>query len=240
MKSLLLAVMMSIPALSQAAFEAATVKSAAAPKSYKDFRLSPGRLVITNFTLGNLIRSAYNLLQYQMPSKADWINDDGFDIVATAPDNPSRNQIMAMLQTLLVDRFKLQIHWDTKEGRVYALSVGKNGPRFTEATGDDPPAIHATHLVPPERLAPTYILAGDRADMKVLAGTLSNYLGMPVFDKTGIQGEFGVKVEFERVDGGGGTSIFSALQEQAGLKLEGTKGPINTFVIYHAEKPTNN
>jgi uncharacterized protein (TIGR03435 family) len=240
MKPLLLAVVMSIPAFSQPAFEAASVKLAADPKSYRDFRLSPGRLVITNLTLGDLLRLAYNLLQYQMPRKPDWIDDDGFDIVATAPDNPSRDQMVGMLQTLLVERFKLLVHWDTKEGTGYALSVGKNGPKFKEATGDNPPAIHVTHLGPPQRPSPTYILAGDRADMRVLVGTLSNYLGMPVFDNTGIQGEFGVKFEFERVEGDGGTSILRALQEQVGLKLEGAKGPIKTFVIDHAERPTSN
>lgn len=137
-----------------------------------------------------------------------------------------------MLQTLLRERFKLVLHRDSKLLPVYLLVVRKNGPHLQSATSDAPGRLSSYGNREGVRVT------GDSATMEALAHRLSRDLDRPVFNKTDIQGTFRIKLEWARE--GDGPSVFGAIQE-LGLKLEGSKAPIEILVIDHAERiPTEN
>jgi|SRR5271157_1654696 len=223
------------------AFEVASVKLASPDEHIVDFRVYPGgRLRVTNQTLNVILRQAYGVEHYQIAGGPAWLDTDRFDIEAKAQGEPTNAQMMAMLQTLLADRFQLKARRESREGNVYALVVAKGGSKLQPPTGDrtyvglyrnDPPTETGVH----------YSLAGKKATLALIAQRLAQQVGRPVFDRTGIQGEFDFKVDYAIDDNPeSGPSIFAAVQQQLGLKLEATKGPLETLVIEHAEKPSGN
>ena len=249
-KALIAAVMViaTWPAFSQAptpsAFEVASVK-AVDPKARRgaDFRLSPGgRLTASDISLEQLVLQAYGLHRLQLAGGPGWFTTDGFDIVAKAEGNPGREQMMLMLQTLLVDRFQLKVHKEIKEGKVYALVVAKNGPKLKESADGDRSFIRVIRYDPPERPSLTYAFVGQRASVPLLIERLKGQLQTPVIiDNTGVKGLFDFRLEFAADDPqAAGPSLYIAIQEQLGLKLESARGPIETLVIDHAGKPADN
>jgi uncharacterized protein (TIGR03435 family) len=149
--------------------------------------------------------------------------------------------MMAMLQTLLADRFQLKVHWEDREQAIYALVAAKGGPKLTEPKKDDlPPFVRISFTGSPSEKK-TYVLSGHKASLAMLAGNLGE-APRPVLDRTGIPGEFDFRLEFAADDSRpeDGPSLFTAIQEQLGLKLESAKGPVSTLIIDHAEKPSAN
>jgi uncharacterized protein (TIGR03435 family) len=166
----------------------------------------------------------------------------------------SFEQRRTMFQSILADRFKLVVHHETRELPIYVLSVAKGGPKFKESTPDDPAATG------PRRrgmmMQRGKITATD-AQVSMLVTILSRQLGRTIVDKTGLTGNYDFTLEFTPDEGAsappgsGGAppppppdsaapSIFTALPEQLGLKLESTKGPVDVIVIDHIEKPAEN
>jgi uncharacterized protein (TIGR03435 family) len=165
-----------------------------------------------------------------------------------------------MLQTLLADRFKLAIHRHTKEMATYELLVARNGPKLQKTEKDCDASVNACHGFSgnPTRLS------GDGVDTYDLALALSSFSGRPVVDKTGIQGLFDIKLQWNpfatgtrpaddaprspgaearegpRPDFSSLPTMFNALEQQVGLKLESRKGPIEIYVIDHVERPSEN
>jgi uncharacterized protein (TIGR03435 family) len=138
-----LGVIMACGAFGQAAatppsFEVASIK-AAAPVINGRLMIrmggDPGRADYSNVSLRDIIRQAYGVKDYQI-SGPDWMNSTRFDIVAKVPDGAPKDQVPLMWQTLLAERFKLEIHRETKELPMYALVVGKNGPKMKESEID--------------------------------------------------------------------------------------------------------
>jgi uncharacterized protein (TIGR03435 family) len=197
----------------------------------------------------NLIEEAYSINPREVVNGPDWL-DTKYDIVAQ-PDGegqPSLQQWHIMMQKLLADRFKLSFHWDKKEVSIYALTVTKNGSKLTASAGDrkGPP-----NLAMPARGR----FRGRNATMADFAGELQGVLDRPVGDKTGISGRYDVVLNWtvddfqaSRLSGfpapqqlnGEVPDLFTAIQEQLGLRLESTKAPVNVIVIDHAEKPSEN
>ena len=144
----------------------------------------------------------------------------------------------------MADRFQLKVHRSTKEISIYALVLAKNGPKLTEAKDDDPEVSM--------RIEGPGQMTGVKATMSMFASTLSRPLQRHVIDETGIKGAYNFKLQFvpdqnpskPGEDGviptDDGPSIFTALQEQLGLNLKATKGPVEVLVIDHAEKPAPN
>ncbi|MGD0869590.1 MAG: TIGR03435 family protein [Bryobacteraceae bacterium] len=222
-------------------FEVASVKPASQPQQGLDFRVYPGgRLHITNLTLNVILQQAYDVKGYQMAGGPAWMDTDRFDVEAKAEGDPTKAQIMAMLQALLADRFQLKVRRESREGNVYALVVAKGGPKLKPPTGDRSYlSLHRND--PPTQTGVHYSLAGKKATLALIAENLGREVGRPVLDRTGIQGEFDFQVDYAIDDNPeSGPSIFAAIQEQLGLKLEATKGPVETLVIEHAEKPSGN
>jgi uncharacterized protein (TIGR03435 family) len=146
------------------------------------------------------------------------------------------------LQTLLADRFQLRLRRETKELPVYALVAGKNGPKLREADEQGAMSLGRGRIT------------ARKASMERLAENLGNQLGRTVVDRTGLEGNFAFELEWTPDPGQpldlldpspapadpSGPSIFTALQEQLGLKLEPQKDPVEILIIDHVEKPSEN
>lgn len=218
------------------AFEVASVKPTAhgrTPDGWSHSSIdipSPGRLVAANSSISECIRFAYGLKDYQL-SGPEWLNSDAasFDIEAKAAPGTSRKEMREMLKTLLADRFKLTLHREPRSLPVYELSVAKNGPKLPEAIEGAKTGLTARGGRDGVRVT------GESATMASLADRLSSDLDRPVFDKTGLAGSFRIALEWSRGEGDG-ASIFSAIQEQLGLRLEAAKAVVEVAVVDHAEK----
>ncbi len=225
-------------------FDAASVK----PTDPKlrvglDFRITGGRLVSTNWTLELLIREAYGVRYYQIFGGPSWLRDDRFNIEATAAPNASRDQVLAMLRTLLEDRFRLQVHREMREGTVYELTLGKGAHKLKPPANDtDRPMIRMFRNTPVDLPGVSYTEVGQNATLAQLTEALSNIVHGPVNDKTGITGSYDFRYDYATLDAppDSGPSIFTSVQDQLGLKLEARKGQVEVLVIDHAEKPSEN
>jgi uncharacterized protein (TIGR03435 family) len=187
-------------------------------------------------SLEGLIEYAYNINHNEIVGPA-WLGSETYDIEAK-PEHPvSIAQIRQMLQTLLTDRFKLSIHTETKELPVYALLAAKNGPRLREAPADEEPSFRRT---------PGHVVAENEPISSFINAFRGNFfapgiLDRPVIDTTGLKGRYDFTLEWAQRDTDTGQSLFTALQEQLGLRLVAQKGPVEILVIDHVEKvPTEN
>jgi uncharacterized protein (TIGR03435 family) len=254
---------------------------------------SPGRLNMECNTLESLILMAYVVFQngnsptmkrIPVTGGPAWIRSEMYAINAKAEGAaPVAEMLGPMLQALLEDRFQLKIHHETKEGPVYVMTVAKGGPKL-KANNDCTP-IDMNHLPPPPGPGqPPLNICGNQqiriGNGKTItamgkglsmgqwsSGMLSDLLGRPVIDKTGLEGKYDIELEmaqdssialFQDMGGRGGRggdggdvgavpsasepegpTIFMAM-EKLGLKLEPAKGPVDTLVVDHVEKPTEN
>jgi uncharacterized protein (TIGR03435 family) len=225
------------------AFEVASIKPAppqAPGRVSTRMSSDPGRLNYTNVSLSDVIGQAYGVQHNQISGPA-WLDTERFDIVAKIPAGIGKDQIPRMFQALLADRFKLKLHSEKKQLPVYALVAGKNGPKLQKAES-------SSGLSGGLSLGRGHV--SGKVAMPWFADYLSLRLGRPVMDQTELDGTYVIALDWvpdetEAPDGGApgasGPSLFTALQEQLGLKLMGTKGPIEILVIDHMEKiPTEN
>ena len=212
-----------------------------------------GMLRATNETLKYLVEWAYNVQDYQISGGPKWIDSTGYDIVAK-PEHaytPSQETIgygRQLVQTLLEDRFKLVLQRTTKELPMYVLVVGKGGPELSEREKPVRPTDARMSVG-------RGLMVGQRMLMPLVVQSLSSVLGRPVADETGLKGYYDFRLEWTPDEPAGppgdsgntltppgrsGPSIFTALQEQLGLKLEARKGPVEVLVIDYVENPSEN
>ena len=163
-------------------------------------------------------------------------NDTLYDITAKAEGDgtPTRDQFRLTLQALLADRFQLKVHRNPTEMPVYALVVGKGGPKLKPGSSVDP-AISGRGM--------NYTLNMPKGTVAELAHILSREVDRPVLDQTGLEGTFDIKLAYKPEyvkNPEPGTSVFTALQDQLGLKLEPTKAMIEMLTVDHVEKPSEN
>jgi uncharacterized protein (TIGR03435 family) len=202
----------------------------------------------------------------QVIGEPSWSATAGFDIEAkvAAADLPTMakmtfEQRRTMFQQILADRFKLVAHHETRELPIYELIIGNNGSKLKQSAPDDPAST-----TPRRRFMSTgwgKVTAND-AQLSALIQSLSRILGRPVADKTGLTANYDFTLTWTPDQGSGapgaagpppagaapaatppdqpGPDIFTAIQEQLGLKLESTKGPVDVIVIDHIEKPSQN
>jgi uncharacterized protein (TIGR03435 family) len=225
-------------AQTQPVFDVASVKATEPARNAQHWSSvdipSPGYLVAENSSLDELIRFAYSLKEYQV-SGPIWLNDasESFDVRAKASPDTPKDQVRVMLQSLLKERFRLAAHRENKVLPIYELVVAKNGPKLKAA---DPAGRKGTSSGGGNMTA-------TRVTMSDFAYELSRDLKRPVFDKTGITGDFDFKLHYEQgEDSVSSTNAFlTAVQNTLGLRLESAKGPVEILVIDHIEKvPTEN
>lgn len=201
-----------------------------------------GVVTLTNTTLAECIRFAYDLSSDDLLSGPDWIKNKGvrFDILAKiAPDTP-RSQALLMLRILLEDRFKLVLRREPRALSYYALTAPNPEHKMQPAL--DPATTGGNSLYPGH-------IHHKAITMLLLATLIARFTRTPVLDQTAIPGAFDVKLDWARDNGlpsgtpdavavqpADGPSIFEAVQKQLGLKLEKRKGPVDVLVVDHAEK----
>jgi uncharacterized protein (TIGR03435 family) len=223
-------------ATSLPSFEVASVKVTPAD-SLGYTSISPfgsARFTATNVTLELLIEMAFGVEASKISGEPGWLGSDHYDVSAKAEGEQglAYEQWKPRLQQLLAQRFKLAIHHEMKDSQGYALVVAKGGPKLQKSAG---PAAQG------------YILPGglraSNASLDSLASMLASPTGRPVVNKTKIKGTYDIQLNYapEGAADSPLPSIFTALQEQLGLKLEALKAPVEMLVIDHVERvPTEN
>jgi uncharacterized protein (TIGR03435 family) len=224
----------------------------------------PERVTFENFTLSALIGTAYDVKWYQMPG-LDMLDANRFNITATLVPGATKEQFRLMLRNLLAERFQLAVHKEMREIPIYALTVAKNGPKLKKAAADpqdDAAAKDDSH--PGARMAKdsdgfpillkgmTMAITGNRARLggpkqtiAWLTDQLSGQAQRPVLDQTGLTGEYEFTLSWAPDANAPGSDslpdLFTAVQQQLGLKLESKKGPVEVIIVDHAEKtPSGN
>lgn len=245
-------------------FEVASIKPNRSNDGLTRFMFSPDGITAEAVTVKTLIGFAYNLKDFQLSGGPDWLDSEKFDVktrmdeatIETLKKLPTQQRMepqRQMLQSLLAERFKLQVSRSSKEMPIYVLLVAKGGPKFSQSA---PAAVGMGHF---EASSGKITLTS----MKItgFAEWLARVLGRTVLDKTGLEGNYDLELSWTPdprqqvspftpmpwpANGDAGTSssdssgptIFTALQEQLGLKLESGKGPVETLRIDSIEKPS--
>ena len=244
----------AVPAAKESpAFEAASVRPTDPNRVGSTFNFAPGELQIGGGTLRKILETAYNLRTFQILGGPTWLDADRYDISArndaalnVLPKKQRNAEMRRGLQTVLADRFQLEVHRETREWPEYALVVAKGGNRLNPPDDGVGNGINAG----------CGAMRGTRATMSDLAMVLSRQMERPVLDKTSLSGRYDFEMNYTPDNGcasrqpDGSTansetltdrpSIFTALQEQLGLKLESIKGPVEVIVIDRAERPGPN
>lgn len=202
-----------------------------------------GRTVeATASTLTDLITYAYSVRYEQVAGAPGWAGSEHYDIVAKADGEGilADAQSRQMYQILLADRFRLKVHRESQEVAVYALIVGKNGPKLAAAAPDAAGGFSVTG-----RPSGELHLEAKKTTMEGLARQLSNTAGRPVLDRTGLTGFYAFTLDWipatsTPLSAMETPSMFTAVQEQLGLRLQSSKGMIEKLVVDGAERPSEN
>jgi len=232
-----------------ATYDVVSIKPHARNESdtYHGWRYTPSGIVGIDVSVRSLIMSAYNLIMLdQVSGLPSWVDTDTFDLEAKLdPANAEaleklsseeRNaQVSLMLRALLADRFKLQISKSKKDLPVYNLVVAKGGPRLKNATSSDSSGYNIN-------VGALCTLKSESIGVSGLADALSGSAGRLIVDRTDLKGKYEVALQWAFNDevANAGPSLFTALQEQLGLKLEPAKAPVDVVVIDHIERPSEN
>lgn len=234
-------------------FEVATIKPTLVHAKQSRFMTmqSVDRFVVKDYSLKLLIAAAYDLNPKAVLGGQPWVDNDHFDILALTPgeSRPNRDAQMAMLRSLLADRFQLRFHRRQKEMSVYELETDKGGAKLkaSAAPRSDPPKLIC--VVYPGRI----LLPARNATMDEFASILQRaILDRPVLDRTGLKGRYDFDLQWAPDESQFGGEIpaapsnapvppfFTAIHEQLGLRIAHTRGPVEALVIDRAEPPTPN
>jgi uncharacterized protein (TIGR03435 family) len=218
-------------------FEVASIKENKSGSQNSSSRTAGERYSGTNVSLIGLLRTAYAVQEFQIAGYPAWAETDKFDVEAKIESGANLSDFPLMLQKLLAERFKLVVHRELRQAPIYALVVMKDGPKFKPGDpakcGGRSGGFAAT---------PTEINGGC-VTMEQFAARLSRSIGTHVVDETSLKGTFDFKVSWlpdDRFSGRGASAnptLFTAIQEQLGLRLQSGRGPVDSLVIDRAEKP---
>lgn len=210
----------------------------------ENIQVEPGNLSMRNVSLSSCIQWAYDVRPYQV-SGPGWMGDERYDISAKSDGPAKEAKLRVMLQTLLVERFRLALHRQTKDLPAYALLLGKNGSKLRPSEGEGEPVLNGGKLN----------LVTGRIPLSQFTDMLAGPLQAPVVDMTGLTGRFDFTLDLtsylapylqqEHKPGDPlpdlAAIVIIALQEELGLKLEARKMPIEMLMVDRAEKvPTEN
>jgi len=267
-------------------FDVASIKPSDPTVNSINVDSGPGTMNISGAPVKLLIQEAFDVRDTQITGGPGWISADRFDIVAKVlrnssepeePKNPgdegkAMERQRERLRNLLIDRFRLKTHRETKELTVYVLTLGKNGPKFTQSRQQEESAPEAAQGKESDRPRGNFMrigrgqVTGQGMPVESLVRVLSQQLGRTVIDKTGLKGDYDFTLEWTPDSGRGaasgsqdspavskeprqdtvgtsetgGPSLFAAVQEQLGLKLESQKAQVEMLVVDSIEKPSEN
>jgi uncharacterized protein (TIGR03435 family) len=219
------------------AFEVASIKENTSGSQNSSNRTAGERYSGTNVSLVSLLRIAYAVQEFQIAGYPAWAETDKFDVEAKMESGANLRDFPLMLQKLLAERFKLVVHREPRQAPIYTLAVMKDGPKFKPG---DP--SNCNERSGGFNASPTEI-NGTCVSMDQFAARLSRSIGTHVVDGTSLKGVFDFKVSWladDRFSGRGASAnptLFTAIQEQLGLRLQSGRGPVDTLVIDRAEKP---
>jgi uncharacterized protein (TIGR03435 family) len=238
------------PASAAPSFEVATIKPVdPGPQAGRFIRMEGNnRFQAKNYTLKLLIAAAYDLNPREITGGPGWVETDKFDVQAVTPgeERPSHDAQMLMLREMLTDRFHLTFHRQPKDFSIYEITVAKDGPKMKETS------------VPTEETKTLSTVYMDRVVMPARNASVSDLarvmqraiVDRPVVDSTGLTGHYDFNLvwapdetQFEgdiSVPETDAPPLLKAMEEQLGLQMKATKGPVETMVIDGAEKPTEN
>ena len=215
------------------------------PGEKMDYMYFRGRhLVVHNEAVRDMLRTAYSVQNNQIVGLPDWANTERFDAdgVPDVDGQPSMKQFQGLMQKMLEERFGLKVHTEKREMPVFALTVTKGGPKLMTRNTDDPNG-------------------GPRRKVDVSSGQISNdftntsmpdlalmlllQVDRPIVDQTGLQGGYDFKLQWTMdeshlTDANAPPGLFTAIQEQLGLKLEPVKAMADVLVIDKVERPGQN
>jgi uncharacterized protein (TIGR03435 family) len=232
----------SVRAQDRLSFDAASVKPHKGEVTFSADPSPRGRRVTANAsTLLDMITYAYGVRYDQISGAPNWANSDHYDIEATSEGQGplTASQAKEMTRSLLGERFQLKVHREAQEVPVYALVVGKGGPKFKPAAAD---ATGSSFTRGSEK---GLHMEATKVTMEGLARQLSSTTDRPVVDRTGLAGYYAFTLDWYPANripppDMDVPSMFAAVQEQLGLRLEPSKGQVEKLVIDHAEKPSAN
>jgi uncharacterized protein (TIGR03435 family) len=235
-----------------AAFDVAVIKPADLTNPQRGIGIEPGHrmLTVSGLTVSELIQRTYSIQESQVSGAQlsgvqSWMNADRFDITAKVEraTAPSTDELWSMLEQLLADRFALKFHRETEQRQGYALTTVKTGAKLSSSS-DGTPNLSVSRGQ----------LHASRATLPMFINAMSRYLGRPIADETGLTGAYDFKMmwtpgETEQALPSDdhapaadpfGPTIFTAMQDQLGLRLESKKVPITIFVIDQVARPSDN
>ena len=218
-------------------FAAASVKPSNTGDNSSSYNTNNGRVTVRNETLKQLIGDAYSVRDFQISGGPGWLDVDRFSIDAVAESKSTQKELAAMMQALLGERFQLVLRRETRPFSGYGMAPAKGGLKIQPVEGEGSSMntnngkLRATH-----------------ATMDRLAEWVARQSGRPVVNETGVTGAFDFTLEWVperrmRTDAGdapSGPTLFTALTEQLGVRLESKKVPVEVLVVERAEKPAEN
>lgn len=226
------------------AYEVVTVKPSNPDNNKNGFNINGSRFEIENETIETLLMFAHGVHPKQIVDGPAWFTSAHYDIdgVIDVHGQPSLKQLQRIVQKLLADRFQLKFHRETREQSVYAITVAKGGSKLGKSTGDP----DALGNVGNDMHAGQNTMTINNFSMAEFALVMQLFTDRPVVDQTGLAGKWDFKwtwtVDESRVppDSNAAPGLFTAIQEQLGLKLKPVKAPADAFVIDHVERPSAN
>ncbi len=233
------------------AYDVVTIKPSDPNYRSQGFQTRGRHLLAANETVNAMISFAYGIHVKQIVGGPAWFSTDHYlvDGVADAAGEPNLNQFRSMIRKLLADRFDLKVHTDKRNLSVYALTVENGGPKLTKSLGNP-------NGPPDDTFSTSAWMRETNTTMGEFAKAMQYVVDRPVVDQTGLAGRWdfllkwtpdesqftsmGVKIQAAGDDPNAPPPLFTAIQEQLGLKMEPVKAPVDVLVIDHVERPTEN
>jgi uncharacterized protein (TIGR03435 family) len=223
-------------------FAIAAIKSPNPDSRQDGFDIMGDRMNVWNQTVAKMMTFAYGIHKHQILNAPGWVLDEPFDIQGKpdAPGEPSLLQVREMLQKLLADRFGFKFHRERRELPVFALRIAKGGSKLVPAA--DPTAKSEEHSEGHGLETTRSYVSAPIADFILIE---QFFMDRPLVDQTGLTGRYTFKLhytydEVRNADPNAPPGLFTAIQDQLGLKFEATRAPVDVLVIDHVNRPSEN
>ena len=258
-----LALLALTPGLAQGpVFEAVSIKANRSGEARSSFRGTLSGISVTNQTVIDIVRNVWNVNRLQIVGGPSWVGEDRFDIEAKASGKPGREELVAMMKTMLGERFKLAVHQEMRPIPVYALVLARPDGRFGPTLRQSLAKCDRTNIPPPGTPPPAPpppldgvdlpscgtntgrgLLRAAGIELEAFTRNMANAAGRIIVDQTGLTGTFDMVLRFNPDANDTSSdlpSLFAAVQEQLGLKLDAQTAPAEVLVIDRVERPSEN